>query len=110
MTKVRTGLIGCGKIAATHAAALTDLSECDFVACCDVDEDRAKAFAATQNVPHVFTDARELVGSGKVDAVLVCTPHPYHAPVVIAAAEAGVHSLCEKPISVGLAEADSMVA
>jgi UDP-N-acetyl-2-amino-2-deoxyglucuronate dehydrogenase len=41
--------------------------------------------------------------------VLVCTPHPAHAPVVVAAAEAGVHVLCEKPIAASLADADRMV-
>lgn len=110
MATVRTGLVGCGKIALTHIAALNEVSEADFVACCDVDESRAKAIAEQYGVPNVFADAGEMVRSGKVDAILVCTPHPFHAPVVIAAAEAGVHSLCEKPISVGLAEADSMVA
>ena len=107
--RVRTGLIGCGKIGATHAAALRTLDEAEFVACSDVDEGRARAFAATYGVPRVFGDAAALLGSGEVEAVLVCTPHPAHAPVVTAAAEAGVHVLCEKPIAIGLAEADRMV-
>jgi predicted dehydrogenase len=110
MEKVRTGLIGCGKIAQTHALALDELAESAWVACCDVDEGRARAMAAKYGVPRVFGDAGAMLGSGTVDAVLVCTPHPAHAPVVVAAAEAGVHVLCEKPISDKLFEADRMVA
>ena len=107
--RVRTGLIGCGKIAATHAQALRTIEAADLVACSDLDEGRAWAFAAAHEVPRVFPDPTALLRSGEVEAVLVCTPHPAHAPVVVAAAEAGVHVLCEKPIAVDLAEADRMV-
>lgn len=106
---IRTGIIGCGKIAATHAAALASLPESDLVACCDTDEARARTFAASHGIPTVHVDVRSLLASG-VDAVVVCTPHPSHAPVVIAAAEAGVHVLCEKPMTIDLDEADRMIA
>ena len=109
MGTVRVGLVGCGKIAAVHAGALATLPEAEFVACCDVDEVRARAMADAHGAPHAFSDVRELVGSGLVDAVLVCTPHPSHAPVVEAAAAAGVHVLCEKPLSISLADADRMI-
>jgi predicted dehydrogenase len=109
LEKVRTGLIGCGKIALIHAMALQTLAEAEFVACCDSDESRARAIAAKYGVPHVFTDADALLVSGLVDAVLVCTPHPSHGALVTAAAEAGVHVLCEKPLAISLAEADRMI-
>lgn len=107
--KVRTGLVGCGKIATIHAMALNTLEQSEFVACCDTDERRAREFAERYRVQHVFADVKSLLRSGVVEAALVCTPHPAHAPVVLAAAEAGVHVLCEKPISVSLDEADRMV-
>jgi len=107
---VRTGIVGCGGIARTHAAALANLPESVFSACCDIDGDRARALATTHGVPHVFTDVHAMLGSGTVDAVLVCTPHPSHAMVVIAAAEAGVHVLCEKPLTIDLGESDRMIA
>ncbi|MGH2535579.1 MAG: Gfo/Idh/MocA family protein [Thermomicrobiales bacterium] len=106
---IRTAIVGCGKIAVTHAGALAALDEADFVACCDSDEGRARAMAEQYGVPHVFTDARQLFASGLIEAVLVCAPHPAHCPLVTAAAAAGVHVLCEKPVSVSLAEADQMV-
>jgi UDP-N-acetyl-2-amino-2-deoxyglucuronate dehydrogenase len=110
MEKVRAGIIGCGGIAKTHAAALAGLPEATFAACCDIDEARARALAAQYDVPHVFTDIGELLNSGTVDMVLICTPHPSHAGIVVAAAEAGVHVLCEKPLTIDLGESDRMVA
>jgi len=108
--KVRTGIVGCGGIAKTHASALAALPQSEFTACCDVDEARARATAAQYHLPHVFTDVHALMRSGTVDMVCVCTPHPSHAAIVIAAAEAGVHVLCEKPLTIDLAEADRMIA
>ncbi len=108
--RVRIALVGCGKIAALHALALDTLPQADFVACCDGNRDRAQAMADQYQVPHVFTDANELFHAGLVDAALVCTPHPAHEPVVVAAAEAGIHVMCEKPIATTLGEADRMIA
>jgi UDP-N-acetyl-2-amino-2-deoxyglucuronate dehydrogenase len=106
---VRTGLIGCGRIAVTHAIALDQLQEAEFVACCDSDEVRAREMAAAHNVPHVFNNVDTLLNSELVDAVLVCTPHPSHEAIVVAAARAGVHVLCEKPVSITLEATDRMI-
>ncbi len=107
--RVRTGLIGCGNIGKTHAQALAALPESDFVAVCDADEARARRLAEEHGVPRVYTDVGELLHGGEVEAVCVCTPHPSHGDIVVAAAEAGVHALCEKPLTIDLAEADRMV-
>src|SRR6187551_59712 len=107
--RVRVALVGCGKIAAIHAKALAALHEADFVACCDREIGRAADLAAHYDVPQVSNDVVELFRSGLVDAALVCTPHPAHEVVVVAAAEAGVHVLCEKPIATTLGEADRMI-
>lgn len=109
MSTVRVGIVGCGNIAQTHATALAVLSEGELAAVCDVDGGRARAFAAQFAVPKVYTDVDAMLRSGDVDAIIVCTPHPQHAPVVVAAAAAGVHVLCEKPISDKLSEAERMV-
>ncbi len=107
--RLRVGLIGCGKIANVHAVALQQLAEAEFVACCDQDEARARALAAIFDVPLVYTDADAMLQSGTVDVVHVCTPHPAHERAVVAAAEAGVHVLCEKPVAISLDEADRMI-
>jgi UDP-N-acetyl-2-amino-2-deoxyglucuronate dehydrogenase len=108
--KVRTGIIGCGKIARTHAHALSTLEESSFAAVCDAVRERAQALASEFGVPHVFTSAREMLGSGLVEAVNICVPHPLHAEMAIMAAEAGVHAITEKPLTVNLREADAMIA
>jgi UDP-N-acetyl-2-amino-2-deoxyglucuronate dehydrogenase len=107
--KIRIGIIGCGRIAQTHAAALDAIEKVDFAACCDIVVDRARALADKYGVPLVSSDPAALLASGDVDVVMVCTPHPSHAPLVIAAAEAGVHVLVEKPMTIDLAEADRMI-
>ena len=109
-SRVRVGLIGCGNIAKTHAQALTILPEAAFVSCTDIEPERARAMAATYEIPEIFPDAESLLTSGAVDAVVVCTPHPSHTPLVVAAASAGVHVLCEKPITTRLTDADRMIA
>jgi UDP-N-acetyl-2-amino-2-deoxyglucuronate dehydrogenase len=109
MPSVRTALVGCGKVASIHAAALRDLPESDFVAVCDNDEARATSFASRYGV-RPFTDPGQMLREAKVQAIVICTPHPQHAAPVIQAAEAGVHALVEKPLASTLADCDAMLA
>jgi predicted dehydrogenase len=60
-------------------------------------------------VEHAFADHRELLAMPGLDAVSVCTPNAAHHAATLAAAAAGVHVLCEKPVSLSLAEADEMI-
>jgi predicted dehydrogenase len=107
--RIKTGLIGCGNIGPAHAEALAALPRSEFHACCDTDAARAHALARRFDVPHACHSLDDLLASG-VEALMVCTPHPSHEAIVTRAAEAGVHVLCEKPISVHLDEADRMIA
>lgn len=99
---MRTAIVGCGKVAGLHAAALRELS--DFVAVCDVNPDRAASFGVG-----VYTDTAEMVREARVDAVVICTPHPLHAAPAIAACHAGAHVLVEKPLASTLADCDAMI-
>jgi predicted dehydrogenase len=109
MTRVRTGLVGCGKVGQIHAAALRRLPESDFVAVCDSDPARAAAFAERHGA-RPFTDVVTMLRSAGVEAVVIGTPHPLHAAPAIAAAEAGAHVLVEKPLAASLADCDAMLA
>jgi predicted dehydrogenase len=109
MTTVRTALVGCGKVAQIHAAALHALPESEFVAVCDSDPARAAAFAARYGT-QACTDIDSLLQTSNPQALLVCTPHPLHAHPVIRAAHAGVHALVEKPLAANLADCDAMLA
>ena len=103
---MRTAIVGCGKVAHLHAVALRDLS--DFVAVCDADAPRAAAFAAAYDVAP-YENVRQMIERARVEAVVVCTPHPVHARPAIAACEAGAHVLVEKPLASNLADCDAMI-
>ena len=109
MSKVGLGIVGTGGIANMHAAAVTHLENAQLVAVCDVIEERAKAFAEKYGAPKYYTDSQEFFGDPDVQAALVCTPHKAHCPLAIQAAEARVHVMVEKPLSVDLAEADRAI-
>jgi predicted dehydrogenase len=109
MTRLRTALVGCGKVGHIHARALRDLPESEFVAVCDSQVERAQAYAEKYGV-RPFTDPAAMFREVSVQAVLIATPHPLHAAPAIAAAEAGVHVLAEKPLAANLADCDAMLA
>lgn len=108
---LRVGIAGCGAISRNHLEAFRALDNVQIVGVCDIDPDRARATAAAWGIPAAVTTVGELLGLGLgLDLVSVCTPHPTHENVVLQAAAAGVHVLCEKPIAVDLASAERMVA
>ena len=109
MRKVRTALIGCGKVGQIHAAALRQLPESEFVAVCDASLGRATDFAERYGV-RAFTDVDTLLRDSGAEAVLIATPHPLHAAAAVPAAEAGIHVLVEKPLAANLADCDAMIA
>jgi predicted dehydrogenase len=108
MIPVRIGLIGCGKVGQIHAAALKSLPEAEFVAACDNNGDRAEAFAAKYGI-QPFTSATTMFREGRLEAVVIGTPHPLHAEATLVAAQAGVHVLVEKPMAASLADCDAML-
>jgi predicted dehydrogenase len=107
--KLKTALVGTGKVAHLHAAALQALPESEFVAVCGRPSEKLRAFAAKYGVA-AFTDVPEMIRKAGVQAICVCTPHPDHAAPTIAAARAGVHVLVEKPMASTLADCDAMMA
>jgi len=108
--ELRMGVIGCGGISGAHLPAERDVEGMRTVAVCDIDEEAARAAAAEYDVPRVYTDWRELVADDDIDAVAVLLPHHLHRDPAVAAAEAGKHVLCEKPMAIALAECDDMIA
>lgn len=107
-TKVRTALVGCGKVGLTHARALATLPHSRLVAVCDADRQRAERFGHEFGVP-AYTDVAEMTRSERVAMVSVCTPHPTHADAVEAAAANGAHALVEKPLAPDLSGCDRSI-
>src|SRR5438046_9035410 len=109
MNRVRTALVGCGKVGQIHALALRTLAESELVGVCDVDTARAAAFAARYE-GRPYTDVATMLRDCGPGVLVVATPHPLHAEPAIRAAEAGVHVLVEKPMAASLADCDAMLA
>ncbi|HUL80278.1 MAG TPA: Gfo/Idh/MocA family oxidoreductase, partial [Vicinamibacteria bacterium] len=107
MEKLRTAVIGYGKVAHIHAQALAAIPESEFVAVCGRDPAKARAFGEEYRV-RPFTRVEEAVDAG-VQAVVVATPHPAHASVTVAALRAGAHAIVEKPLASSLADCDAMI-
>jgi predicted dehydrogenase len=108
MKRVRTALVGCGKVGQIHARALGSLAESEFVAACDVDRQRAAQVGATFGVSP-YVDFEAMLRSKGVEAVCIATPHPLHAEPAVRAAQAGVHALVEKPLAATVEDCDRML-
>jgi predicted dehydrogenase len=106
------GIIGCGWVAPAHAWGVRALESTGvrLVAVADQDMDRARRLAGEFNVPHVYAEYRALLQRPDIHAVSVCLPDYLHPEVAAAAAAAGKHVLCEKPLARTVAEADEMIA
>ncbi|MCD6507115.1 Gfo/Idh/MocA family oxidoreductase [Candidatus Poribacteria bacterium] len=108
MKQVRFGIIGVGGMGSGHARTMQNIEECKLTAVCDMDEEVVKSVAEQYGVKS-FTDYRELIDSGLVDAVIVATPHYFHPPISVYAMKKGIAVLSEKPIAVTVKGADEMV-
>ncbi len=109
MTTVGVAIIGTGQIAlANHLPGLNLLPNAKLVALCDTDEQTLKRAAEQTGVGATFTDFNRLLEHGAVDAVVIATPNENHPPIAIAAAKAGKHVMCEKPLATNLSDALAM--
>ena len=109
MKRYRAALIGCGGMSKSHLPALYEIAEIDVVAVCDIDAGRLHAVADAFNVEKRYIDYHAMFAAERLDLVAIATQGPQHCAATVAAAEHGVHVLCEKPMALDLAEADRMV-
>ena len=108
--KLRVAIIGNGNISNYHVQGYKALPHlCEVVACCDLDVDKANAYAARYGIPAVYTDYNEMLEKEKPDAVSVCTWNAAHKGATVAALNAGAHVICEKPMAMNAKEAQEMV-
>ena len=110
MARWRIGIIGCGWAGSQHAQAVQALADrAVLAAVADRNTDVAQRKAKEWNVSTWTSDYRELLTKTRLDAVSICLPHSLHSEAAVAAAEAGLHLLVEKPLAPTLAEADRMI-
>lgn len=108
--KVRIGIIGTGWIADTHMRQYMRMPDVEVVAGADIVPGKAEKFFETHGLKNVkcYPSHKELIDSGEVDAVSICTYNSTHAECTIYALEHGVDVLLEKPMCVTLEEAVEM--
>lgn len=106
---LRVGVIGAG-IGAHHLKGYALNPEVEVLALAGLDDDRVRSVAAEFKVPTTYRHYEELLANPAIDAVSVCLPNFLHAPVAIAALEAGKHVLVEKPLARTTAEGEAMIA
>jgi len=109
MRKIKTAVIGAGFMGKVHTEGIRRLGNVEVVAAAAVSREEAERFGQLMSIERVTDDYRELIADPEIEAVHVCTPHALHAPVSIAAMQAGKHVLCEKPLAMSAAEARQML-
>jgi predicted dehydrogenase len=107
--KVKMAVVGVGGMGSGHCKTMAEIEECELAAVVDLNAERAKQVGEQYGVPH-FTDHKKMLRKRLVEAVVIATPHYFHAPIAIDAFRAGLHVLSEKPISVQISQAEKMVA
>lgn len=110
MNKIRTGILGCGRIAlATHIPILRARPDIEIVALADPDEARRNAALAQVPGAMPVSDWRDVVKNPDVDAVVIALPSGLHAEAAVAALAAGKHIYLEKPIATTLADGHRVI-
>jgi predicted dehydrogenase len=109
MDIVRFGVIGLGSIGSRHVNYLNTLKGAILAAVCDAHKPLAQKVAEERGVP-AFDSYKALLESHSVDAIIIATPHFQHPPIALAAFNAGVHVLCEKPLAVSVLQARKVIA
>ncbi|MGV8939433.1 MAG: Gfo/Idh/MocA family protein [Allorhizobium sp.] len=106
---VRWGLIGASTIAREWVIGAIRANGGEVVSVMSTDVRRGEIYAGENGIPRSVTDLDELLGDDGIDAVYISTTNELHRNQAIAAAKAGKHVLCEKPLALTLADAHAMV-
>jgi len=110
MDRVRLGVVGAGNVSALNVPGYLKHPSCDVVALCDPRVAQARTRAALWDIPKAYASLDELLTDDEIDAVEILSPTYLHAEHVIAAAAAGKHVSCQKPIANTVGEARRMIA
>lgn len=103
MKKLRLGVIGTGRIGKVHIATLVQsVPKAEVVAIADININGAREVAKDFGISTVYSNYMDVINNPEVEAVVICSPTNTHAQYVIAAAKAGKHIFCEKPVDLSL--------
>ena len=96
---LRMAIVGAGTWGDGHASIYREHPDAEVVAICDINKERADAFAKKHQLPHVYYDYRDMLDSCDCDGVAIVTPDFLHTDIAVACAQAGKHMLIEKPLA-----------
>ncbi len=109
MDKIGFAVIGTGLFGENHALVYSRLPDVKLAAVCDVNEERAQTVAKKYGAGACYTDYEPLLEDPSIQAVSIATPDFAHSDIALAAARAGKHILCEKPLATTVEEAQAIV-
>lgn len=105
---VKWGILGCGGIARTFMSSISPLENTSVVACAARNHSSAAAFAAEYGIAKALESYADLINANDVDAIYVANTHNAHYATVKACLEAGKPVLCEKPLTVNMAQSKAL--
>jgi predicted dehydrogenase len=106
---IRAAVIGASFAKAAYLPALRTIPDVELVALSSARIENARSVAGEFNIPNAYADWREMLDKHAVDLVGIATPTVYHAPMALAALEAGAHVICEKPMAMNSDESRQML-
>jgi predicted dehydrogenase len=109
MKPVGVAIVGCGRISDLHALGYGGLETAHIVAVCDTRKGRAQQKAKAWGAAKVYSDYQKLLQDPEIDLVELLVPHHLHAPMSVAACQAGKHVSVQKPMALSAAESDQMI-
>src|SRR5438105_1349580 len=110
MNKVRVGLVGSGFVSTIHAESLKRVAGAQIVAVTSPTGDHAEKFAKKYGIARSFRDFGKFTSVEEIDVIVLGCPNDLHCEYTEAAAKAGKHVICEKPLARNLQEADRMIS
>jgi len=107
MENIRYGIVGLGNMGRAHRQSILDgkIDGISLTAVCDIPE----GLPEKRDGESQFTDVDEMIQSGEIDAIHICTPHPSHREIGIKSLEADLHVLMEKPLAVDKADCQALI-
>ena len=107
--RLKIGVVGCGPIAQfAHFDACRKARNAELYAICDVADDLVTAMAAIHKPSVTYTEYEQMLNDPLVDAIIIATSDPYHAPLSLQAIAAGKHVLVEKPLGTNIEECEDL--
>ena len=107
--KLKVAIIGCGRISTLNALGYINNPDAEIYATCDKNKGKAERAAKEWGAKVVYTNYEDLLKDKNIDLVEILTPHKTHAPLTIAACEAGKHVSLQKPPTLRLSDMDAMI-